>query len=90
MYNERHRSAGSAKQQCKPLLPEIATPRVEATAARTRGLAMFVLVLTTLRQTKSQAIPRLQCAFESRVLGVSCISHRLSQLAAFFLDQQAE
>lgn len=33
---------------------------------------------------------QLQCAFECRVLGVSCISHRLTQLAAFFLDQRAE
>ncbi|KAH9421094.1 hypothetical protein DERP_010032, partial [Dermatophagoides pteronyssinus] len=45
---------------------------------------------TTLRQTKPSAIQWLQCAFECRVIGVSCISHRLTQLAAFFLDQRAE
>lgn len=34
--------------------------------------------------------PRLQYAFENQVLGVSCISHRLTQLAAFFIDQRTE
>ena len=33
---------------------------------------------------------RLQYAFENQVLGVSCISHRLTQLAAFFIDQRTE
>lgn len=47
-------------------------------------------LITTLRQTKPSAIQWLQCAFECRVIGVSCISHRLTQLAAFFLDQRAE
>jgi hypothetical protein len=30
--------------------------------------------------------PRAQYAFKCQVLGVSCNSHRLSQLAAFFID----
>jgi len=34
--------------------------------------------------------PRLQYAFKNQVLGVSCISHRLTQLAAFFIDQRTE
>ena len=34
--------------------------------------------------------PRLQYAFENQVLGVSCISHRLSELALFFIDQRTE
>ena len=34
--------------------------------------------------------PRPQYAFENQVLGVSCISHRLTQLAAFFIDQRTE
>ncbi len=34
--------------------------------------------------------PTLQYAFENQVLGVSCISHRLTQLAAFFIDQRTE
>ena len=33
---------------------------------------------------------RLQYAFENQVLGVSCNSHRLTQLAAFFIDLRAE
>ena len=34
--------------------------------------------------------PTPQYAFENQVLGVSCISHRLTQLAAFFIDQRTE
>ena len=30
--------------------------------------------------------PRPQCAFEKSVLNVSCNSHQVSQLAAFFID----
>ncbi|GIX67236.1 hypothetical protein CEXT_802811 [Caerostris extrusa] len=30
--------------------------------------------------------PRPQCAFEKSVLNVSCNSHQISQLAAFFID----
>ncbi len=30
--------------------------------------------------------PKVQCAFENLVFSVSCNSHRLRQLAAFFID----
>lgn len=30
--------------------------------------------------------PKVQCAFENLVFGVSCNSHRLSELALFFID----
>ncbi|GIX85472.1 hypothetical protein CDAR_106861 [Caerostris darwini] len=30
--------------------------------------------------------PRPQCAFEKSVLNVSCNSHQITQLAAFFID----
>lgn len=33
---------------------------------------------------------RVQCAFENLVFGVSCNSHRLSELALFFIDLWAE
>ena len=34
--------------------------------------------------------PKVQCAFENLVFGVSCNSHRLSELALFFIDLWAE
>jgi hypothetical protein len=34
--------------------------------------------------------PKPQYAFKNPMLGVSCNSHRLTQLAAFFIEQRAE
>ena len=34
--------------------------------------------------------PKVQCAFENQMFGVSCNSHRLTQLAAFFIDLRTE
>lgn len=44
----------------------------------------------TLRQTKPREDPRPQCAFKESVLSVSCNSHQVSQLAAFFIDPRTE
>ncbi|KAL3243051.1 hypothetical protein MRX96_020726 [Rhipicephalus microplus] len=44
----------------------------------------------TFRQTKPREEPRPQCAFIDSVLGVSCNSHEVSQLAAFFIDPRTE
>lgn len=49
-----------------------------------------VWLINDAQTNEAKVWPRLQCAFECRVLGVSCILHRLTQLAAFFLDQWAE
>jgi hypothetical protein len=46
--------------------------------------------LTTLRQIGFQENLKAQRAFECRWLGVFCNSHRLTQLAAFFIDLWAE
>ncbi|KAH7963993.1 hypothetical protein HPB51_027763 [Rhipicephalus microplus] len=44
----------------------------------------------TLRQTKPREDPRPQCALKESVLSVSCNSHQVSQLAAFFIDPRTE
>jgi hypothetical protein len=47
--------------------------------------------LTDPRTDKAMGLhPWPQCAFENQVFGVSCNSHRLSELAPFFIDLRAE
>ena len=64
----------------------------EATKAHTTECWSFdsFWLINDAQTNEAKVWPRLQCAFECRVLGVSCILHRLTQLAAFFLDQRAE
>lgn len=47
-------------------------------------------LINDAQTNEAKVWPRLQYAFESRVFGMSCILYRLTQLAAFFLDQRAE
>lgn len=49
-----------------------------------------LIISPTLRHTRPRVNPWPQCAFENQVFGVSCNSHRLSELAPFFIDLRAE
>lgn len=55
-----------------------------------RAPAPLLIYDPTLRQTNPREDPRAQCAFEESVLSVSCNSHQVSQLAAFFIDPRTE
>lgn len=55
-----------------------------------KTLTMFLISYRPSDKRSPGKDPRLQYAFENQVLGVSCISHRLTQLAAFFIDQRTE
>ena len=53
-------------------------------------LLIVFSLLTTLRQTKPRCDQGCNLRSNGRVFGMSCILYRLTQLAAFFLDQRAE
>ena len=53
-------------------------------------LLIVFWLINDAQTNEAKVWPRLQFAFESRVFGMSCILYRLTQLAAFFLDQRAE
>jgi hypothetical protein len=50
------------------------------------GIASFASLIRPSDRRGPGQDPRPQCAFEKSVLNVSCNSHQVSQLAAFFID----